>query len=154
MKKPSLLARARRKHITSADVGKFLKALAAVQRDSLTGNPAMSDALAEIASVLLAGKAMPAAGVLQSHRDQQNFDFEEEFSFESLSLGEVRDILARPDLTKAELTIIGIDRFGIAKSRLDRSTRDELIQAITSAAQHEESLTIISEEAQRHSRLS
>ena len=54
-------SKARRKHITSADVGRYLKHLAALHRDPLTGNVAMSDALNEIAAILIAAKAEPAA---------------------------------------------------------------------------------------------
>jgi hypothetical protein len=52
------------------------------------------------------------------------------------------------------LATIGTERFGIAKSRMDRVPRDEIIKMIVSAMQHEESLNIISEEAQRHTRTS
>lgn len=154
MRKPSILTRSRQKRITAADVGKYLKSLSTLHRDQVTGNPAMSDALQEIAGVLLEGKFRSASEVLRARMDQGNFKFEDDVDFSEISLSEVRVILKRADLTKSELTIIGTDRFGIAKSRLDRATRDEIIQTIESAAQHEESLAIISEEAQRHTRSS
>lgn len=144
----------RRRHITAADVGRYLKHLAALNRDPLTGNVAMSDALTEIAKVLIAAKSEPAQKVLEKFTDQSKFEFEEELDFQALPLENVREILARPDLTKLDLAIIGTERFGIAKSRMDRVPRDEIIKMIASAMQHEESLTIISEEAQRHSRTS
>lgn len=147
-------SKARRKHITSADVGRYLKHLAALHRDPLTGNVAMSDALNEIAAILIAAKAEPAAKVLTNFTEQSKFEFEEEFDFQTLPLEKVREILARPDLTKSDLATIGTERFGIAKSRMDRVPRDEIIKMISSAMQHEESLTIISEEAQRHTRTS
>ena len=147
-------SKSRRKHITSVDVGRYLKHLAALNRDPLTGNPGMSEALSEIAAVLIEGKAMPAAKVLATHTAQNAFEFDQEFELQTLSLTAIRDILARQDLTKADLTMIGMERFGIAKSRLERATREEIIGAISSAMQHEESLTIISEEARRQSRTS
>jgi len=147
-------SKARRKHITSADVGRYLKHLAALNRDPLTGNVAMSDALNEIAVILIAAKAEPAAKVLANFTEQSRFQFEEEFDFQTLPLEKVREVLARQDLTKSDLATIGTERFGIAKSRMDRVARDEIIKMISSAMQHEESLTIISEEAQRHTRTS
>ena len=147
-------SKSRRKHITAADVGRYLKHLAALNRDPLTGNVAMSDALNEIAAILIAAKAAPATGALKTFVEQSNFEFEEDFDFQALPLEKVREILARSDLTKSELTTIGTERFGIAKSRMDRVSRDELIKMVQSAIQHEESLDIISEEAQRHTRTS
>ena len=154
MMRPLSVSKVRKRRITSADVGRYLKHMAAVSRDPLTGNQAMSDALYEISAVLIAGKASPARTVLESHLAQKNFEFEEDLDLSALPLDRVRDVLGRSDLTKADLTIIGTERFGIAKSRMDRISRDEIIKVIMSAVQHEESLAIISEEAQRHSRTS
>jgi hypothetical protein len=154
MKSKFSVSKARRKHITSADVGRYLKNLAALNRDPLTGNVAMSDALQEIAAILIAAKATSATKTLGDFTAQSKFDFEEEFDFQSLPLDKVREILARPDLTKSDLATVGTERFGIAKSRMDRVPRDEIIKMIASAMQHEESLAIISEEAQRHTRTS
>ena len=146
--------KARQKHITSADVGRYLKHLALLNRDPLTGNPALSDALSEISAILIAGKTAPATRILEKHVGQNRLSFDEELDFTKLSLEKVRDILSRPDLTRSDLATIGTERFGIAKSRMDRISRDEIVQAISSAMQHEESLAIISEEAKRHIRTS
>ncbi|MFE3837559.1 hypothetical protein [Pseudogemmobacter sonorensis] len=154
MKSKILTSKSRRKQITSADVGRYLKHLAALHRDPLTGNVAMSDALQEIASILIAAKAVPAAKAINEFMEQNKFDFEEELDFQSLSLEKVREILARTDLTKSDLISVGTERFGIAKSRMDRVSRDEIVKMISSAVQHEESLAIISEEAQRQTRTS
>lgn len=154
MKSKFSVPKARRKHITSADVGRYLKHLASLNRDPLTGNVAMSEALLEISAILIAAKAAPAAKTLSEFTAQSTFDFEEDFDFQSLSLDKVREILAKENLTKSDLTIVGTERFGIAKSRMDRAPRDEIIKMISSAMQHEESLAIISEEARRHSRTS
>lgn len=154
MKRKYSLSKTRRKHITSADVGRYLKHLAALNRDPLTGNVAMSEALQEIATILIAAKTVPTARTLEEFTSQRKFDFEEEFDFQSLSLDKVREVLARSDLTKSDLTTVGTERFGIAKSRMDRVPRSEIIKMISSAMQHEESLAIISEEAQRSIRTS
>lgn len=154
MKSKFSASKARRKQITSADVGRYLKHLAALNRDPLTGNVAMSAALQEIATLLIAAKAEPATKALGDFTAQNKFDFEEELDFQSLALDKVREILARPDITKSDLIIVGTERFGIPKSRMERVAREEIIKMISSAIQHEESLTIISEEAQRHTRTS
>ena len=143
-----------RKHITSADVGRYLKNLAVIHRDPLTGNVAMSDALQEIAAILIAAKAAPAVKTLDEFTAQRNFNFEEELDLQSLPLEKVREILSRPELTQSNLVDVGTERFGIAKSRMVRVPRDEIIKMISSAIQHEESLAIISEEAQRQTRTS
>lgn len=144
----------RRKHITSADVGRYVKHLAALHRDPLTGNPAMSEALSEIADILMSGKAAPARRVLEDHVSQKGFEFEQDTDLHSLPLDDVKTLLSRADLTKSDLVMVGSERFGIAKSRMDRIPREEIVSAISSAIQHEESLSIISEEARRHTRTS
>lgn len=142
------------KRIVAADVGRYLKQLAALNRDSITGNPALSAALLEVSQVLMQGKSVPAGDVLEKHMTQSNFEFEEDIDFDSLTLEKAREIIARSDLRKSDLVIVGTERFGIAKSRLDRMPREEIIKTILSAIQHEESLMIISKEARRHSRSS
>jgi hypothetical protein len=114
----------------------------------------MSDALQEIAEILISARSASASKTLGNFVAQSAFNFEEEIEFKSLSLEKVREFLARQDLTKSDLTIIGTDRFGIAKSRMDRASREEIIGMISSAMQHEESLAIISEEARRQTRTS
>jgi hypothetical protein len=114
----------------------------------------MSDALQEIAAILISAKTAPASKALGEFVAQSTFNFDEDVDFQSLSLERIREILARPDLTKFDLTTIGTERFGIAKSRMDRAARDEIISMIMSAVQHEESLAIISEEARRQTRTS
>ena len=152
MRKPN--SKAQKRHITAADVGRYVKHLAALHRDPLTGNAAMSSALNEIAAVLISARAAPATKALEKYTSQNEFNFEDEIDFETISLDKVREMLNRPELTKADLAIIGGERFGIARSRMERSNRDEIVQMINSALQHEESLNIISEEAQRQSRTS
>lgn len=154
MKSKFSTSKSRRRHITAADVGRYLKHLAAINRDPLTGNVAMSDALNEIAAILIAAKAAPATKTLENFTEQRKFDFEEEFDCQTLPLEKVREIIERPDLTKSDLATIGTERFGIAKSRMDRVPREEIVKMIASAMQHEESLNIISEEAKRHTRTS
>lgn len=146
--------RTRNRSIAAADVGRYLKQLAQINRDPLTGNVAMSEALLEIASILLAGKSASAKVTLENFTSQTNFAFEDEIDFQHLPLTQVREILSRTDLTKFELSTIGTERFGIAKSRMDRAPREEILKMIESAMQHEESLQIIAEEAQRQARTS
>lgn len=147
-------SKSRQRHITAVDVGRYLKHLAALNRNPLTGNVAMSDALYEIAEILIAAKAAPASKALEGFTTQDKFNFEEELDFKTMPLEKVREIIARHDLTKSDLEIVGSERFGIAKSRMKRVSRDEIVNMITSAIQHEESLDIISKEAQRHTRTS
>jgi hypothetical protein len=135
-------------------VGRYLKHLATLNRDPLTGNEAMSDALNELATILIAAKAAPVTKAIEKFIEHSKFNFEEEFDFKTLPLAKVHEVLARPNLSKSDLATIGTERFGIAKSRMDRVPRDEIIKMIVSAMQHEESLNIISEEAQRHTRTS
>lgn len=135
--------------ITSADVARYLKGLATLHQNPRLGSPAMAAALIEISEVLAKERFKKADDVLETHLQQEHFEFETEVDFSVLSLDQVTDILARKDMSKSELVIIGTDRFGIPKSRLERSTRDDVIDVISAAVAHEKSLSILSQEARQ-----
>lgn len=145
---------ARRRRITSADVGRYLKQLAAANRDPLTGNPAMSAVLAELSKIFIEGHNLSASDVLVNSMKSGGFKFDDRLDIKTLSLHKIREILDTPRVTKVDLVAIGTGRFAIPKSRMNRASREEIISLILSAVQHEESLNAISEEARRHRRTS
>ncbi|MEW9534896.1 hypothetical protein MRBLRC7O_000093 [Agrobacterium radiobacter] len=136
--------------MTGAELGRYLKSLALLNRDPVFGNPELSEALMVLGKTFLEQKSSPFSTILDTVVNTYSSAlFADEISLAKLTLDEVKKRLRRPSITKSELVVIGIKRFGIAKSRLTKLPREQVIAAIDAAVQHEESLAIISEEAKR-----
>lgn len=149
MTEPTSRKRSVDRGITAADVGRFLKLQAAALRDPRTGNPRMAQALTELASKLIAEKFSPVEKAAQKFMDHGGFEPEDDIDFSVLSIDEVRNALTNEALTRGHLIILGTERFGIARSRLEKLSREEIVRIVSAANHHEESLGIISEEARR-----
>ncbi|WP_156652614.1 hypothetical protein [Methylobacterium sp. Leaf86] len=149
MTKQRALKKKRARTISAGDVGRFLKHFAATLKDPQTGNPAMSDALLNLSTILIDAKLATVETATTKFVDQGGFDFDDDIDFGDLSTEAVQKALTNSELSRAQLVILGVERFGIARSRLDKLPRDEIVRLITAASQHEESLDLISEEARR-----
>lgn len=139
--------------LTAAEVGRYLKQLAALHRNARTGNLALSDALMKLSQDLMAAKSTPLSKVnieYAHHQSAFNFSYAEVDNF---TRERVRELLRNEKLSKSDLTKIGVVRFGMPKSRLVKLSRDEIVETITAAVDHEESLAIISDEAKRGGQL-
>ncbi|MEA3036493.1 MAG: hypothetical protein QOH04_2265 [Sphingomonadales bacterium] len=141
--------RKRARPITAIDVGRYLRSLASLNKDPLTGNPELSDALYRLADVLFEAKALPAHEAAQRSLEQEELQFGDELDFEELQLEQVKSLLDDPETSKTFLLILAVERLGMARSRLEKMPREEIVRALQAVVQHEESLTIISEEARR-----
>ncbi|MGR9310712.1 hypothetical protein ACU8MX_14925 [Rhizobium leguminosarum] len=149
IKKPSQPRGRLKKPLTGAEVGRYLKSLALLQRDPRMGNLELSEALMSLGKALLETKSAPIERVIEDIAKNDQGFFPELANFRSLSLEDIRRYLNQSTVQKGELVTIGTERFGIAKSRLERLPREEVVAALRAALEHEESLNIISEEAKR-----
>ena len=141
--------RASARGISAEDVGRFLRQYASAIKDQRTGNPAMAEALLNLSTILIDAKLATVETAAQKFMDQGAFAFDDEIDFGDLSTTAVAEALSDPTLSRAHLVILGAERFGIARSRLEKLPREEVVRLILAAIQHEESLGIISEEARR-----
>jgi hypothetical protein len=149
-KAPTRQATGKKKPVTAADVGRYLRSLALLNRDATFGNPHLSEALGKLGKALIEQKAAPFDAVAGAVVHEQLPElFPDDAVWAKLSLDDVKRRLRRPTITKSEMQLIGIKRFGIAKSRLSKLPMDQVAAAVEAAIQHEESLAIISEEAKR-----
>ena len=139
----------RERPITAADVGRYLRSLGTVSKDPHVGNPSMSEALFRLADVLIDAKSLPADVAVSKALDQGNLVFGDDPDFENLELGDVKRLLQDEEVSKPLLLILAVERLGMARSRLERMPREDIVRALEAAIQHEESLSIISEEARR-----
>lgn len=135
--------------VTAVDVGRYLRSLGAINKDPHVGNPNLSEALFRLADVLIEAKALPADVAVSRALNQGDLVFGDDPDFENLELDEVKQLLKGEDVSKPLLLILAVERLGMARSRLERMPREDIIRALEAAIQHEESLSIISEEARR-----
>ena len=132
------------------EVSRFLKRLATFYRDPRTGNPGLSEALAELASALGRRSGMrfseAVAELNPPPKQSPSLDLSR---LKCLELEEVKKMLSNPDIKKSDLMELGVERFAISRSRMMRLNTEQVLETIRSAVRHEESLSSISREAQR-----
>lgn len=144
--------------LTTGDVSDFLRDVARVLENPVTGNPPLGAALTRLAKALrrysghdvdevLSGLTFRAGRRAAEKRGRvsqlQSLDVA------SLDLKTVRETLHSQALTKGDLVRIAAERFGIPKSRLARQNREAALDAIQAALRNAEALDIISQEARR-----
>ena len=139
------------RELSVSEVSRFLKRLAKFYHDPRTGNPALSEALAEFASALGRGRkggmkfSEAVAELSAPPKRSPSLDLSR---LKGLELEEVKKILY-PDIKKSDLIELGVERFAISRSRMMHLTTEQVLDTIKSAVRNEESLSSISREAQR-----
>lgn len=138
------------RELSVGEVAHFLKRLSSFYRDPKTGNLALSKALAGLASALSRRRDLTlteaVTGLNVSSKRMRSLDLSR---LKDLELEEVKEILSDEAMTKADLIDLGAERFAIPRSGLKRLNTGQVSEAVWSALRHEESLSIISREAQR-----
>ena len=138
------------RELSVGEVARFLKRLSSFYRDPKTGNPALSNALAELALALGRRRDLTlteaVAGLNVSSKRMRSLDLSR---LKDLELEEVKKMLSDQTMAKADLIDLGAERFAIPRAGLTRLNTAQVSDAIWSAVRHEESLSIISREAQR-----
>jgi hypothetical protein len=79
-------------------------------------------------------------GILERYVDVQ-------FGIESISLDELKTLLAKNALSKEQLLLVGEKRFGLSKGTLRRSKKEDIQGLIISAIQNIETLDVIERKA-------
>jgi hypothetical protein len=148
-------AKRRDSRMSTLEIARFLKRLSAFYRDPRTGNARLADALGELASALSTHSDLPLREALSSANfsayvtPPQREMFSESGPLRDLSLERVEEILSGDEWSKMDLIRLGTERFAISRSRLERLSKAEVADAIRSALRNEESLKIISQQAER-----
>ena len=70
-------------------------------------------------------------------------------NLESLAQPDIEKILDDDRFTKSQIIEVGAERFGIPKSKLARSCKQDAVGSVRAALDHERSLELISAEARR-----
>ena len=129
--------------VSALELAKFLRQLASVYNNKKTGNPSMSVALYTLADEV-ANKSAPeqvSGGTLQSRFW--------ELDLKLVDLKAVAEMIDDSGMTKSYLIKLGVERFSIPKSKMQRLNIEGIKLELRNALMHEESIGIISQEASR-----
>jgi hypothetical protein len=135
-------------NLSPIELSRFLRSLAALYRDVTWGNPALSQALSDLARDL-ARESQSSRNTLKADRNKQSHNTGDPLRFASFNADEIRRFLDDNNNSKFELIDLASARFSIPRSRLMRLRTEEVRERIRAALLNEDSLHIISQEAQR-----
>ena len=139
------------------DLLRYLSRLAVLNKEDKTGNLVLSDGLRQMARALRPHADLSIAefaDLVRTTSDRSRNSPRKEKAtlppnLESLSGPEIEKILDDDEFTKSQIAEVGTARFGISRSSLKRSSRQDALESIRAALDHEKSLEFISEEARR-----
>jgi hypothetical protein len=136
--------------LSNEEVGRFLMKLAAIYKDEKLGNPQLADALTKIAQSLHTVARISRPNPKRSSEIQGPGT--RRLDLEQMDTEAIKLFASDENKTKRELLDLAISRFSIPRAKLQRLPLAEVRNAIFAALHHEESLKIISEEAERNGR--
>lgn len=144
------------------DLVRYLSQLASLNGECRTGNPELSKCLRQLTKALRPYsdrtisefvdhiKGMSARRTASSRPNKATLPP----SLESMSQQDIEKILGNENYTKTQIIEVGTRRFGIPRSRLERSNKQDVLNSIYAALNHEKSLDVITKEASRGVRIS
>jgi hypothetical protein len=144
--------------LLTKDICDFLRDLARILENPVTGNPPLAATLTKLAKALGRYSSQDVNKVLSgltfraSRREARKHGPSSQLQgvdLASLDLKMVEEILRNRVLTKGDLVRLGSERFGISRSKLDHQNREDAIDEIEAALRNVEALDIISQEARR-----
>lgn len=140
------------------DLIRYISRLATLNKEPRTGNVELGEGLRELANALRPHSRRSIRELsdvlgegVSGTRKPSPKDAKATLppGLPSLSEQQVTAILEDHTYTKLQLIEVGIQRFGISRSRLIRLTKDDVCESIRAALKHEKSLGVISQEARR-----
>jgi hypothetical protein len=133
--------------LPAAELARFLRRLSFLYRDPLVGNEMLSDALAELASNV----APRSENFVRSRisEEKKRLPSRRGGYFSEMDSRKVENFIKDSSMTKLDLIQLAGERFSIPKAKLTKLTLEGVRDAIRAALRNEESLKIISREAQR-----
>ena len=148
-----------RNQLLVGDVLNHLSGLAKLYSDTKTGNMEMGDGVGHVVNALrpyadspvselesvIAKRKRSRASKTTPRKPQAELPLE----LESLERSEVEAILQDDAYTKRQIAELGYRRFGISQSALARRRREDALMSIRAAMEHELSIKVIGEEAER-----
>ena len=146
---PERLIEAPHGKLSDAELASFLRHLAALYRSPVTGNLSLSEALNELASWVskrVTVSKTPSILRRQKTLGKKALDITQ---LKALDIKAVEEFITDERKTKLDLIDLASARFSIPRSQLKRLRTYEVRETIKAACLHEDSIKIISQEAQR-----
>ena len=134
--------------LSDSEVARFLRNLAAVYKDKRSGNRALAEALIRIAERL--GEAAPALAASKGEAQGSLLVEPTLDELQRLDSEAVNRFISDDNKTKLDLIELAAARFSIPRAKLLRLKLADVRDAIRAALQHEDSLKIITQEAERN----
>lgn len=141
------------------DLIRYLSRLANLQSDVQTGNLLLSKGLQQLVKGLRPHASRSIPDLVEILREGYPSNRRKSSSkrtrailpscLDSISRADIENVLSNSRYNKKQLIELGVVRFGIPKSKLTGLKRTDVIESIHAALDHETSLDVISEEAQR-----
>ena len=139
------------------DLIRYLSRLADLNREGRTGNPEWSNGMRQMARALRPHADLSIAefaDLLRGISDHSRVPSGKEKAalppnLKSLSQPDIEKILGDDRFTKSQIIELGTGRFGIPRSKLARSCKQDAVESIRAALDHERTLDLISAEARR-----
>ena len=143
-----------------ADMVEFLVSLAKLYEKDKTGNAELSRGLRSVAHVLHPyadclvlelADAIKKKAASTDRRKTASARLKPQLppTLESIGQADVERILNDEDYTKRQIAELGVRRFGISRSKLERLRKNDARDSVRAALEHEKSLDVISMEARR-----
>lgn len=144
------------------DLVRYLSQLASLNGENRTGNQELSKSLRQLTKALrpysdqTISEFVDHIKGMSTHRPASSRPDKAALppSLESASHQDIEKILGNENYTKSQIIEVGIRRFGIPRSRLERSNKQDVLNSIYAALNHEKSLDVITMEASRGVRVS
>ena len=151
-------------HLLVADIVRYLSALAKLHEDNTTGNPALSEAMRQVAKALRPYANFPVpelAAAIKSNTatavraesgrkpGEPAFPPELDSRLESIGQDEIERILNDDAGTKRQIAELGFRRFGISRSKLERLSLKDARYSVRAALENEKTLEVISQVAKK-----
>lgn len=146
------------------DVARYLTSLARLHEENKIGNPELSRGLRQVAHVLRPFAGYPITELTDiirrkrwvsatgSKAASRKPKMELPPDLEAISQDEVRIMLDDERYTKQQIADLGIRRFGISRSKLERLRKRDARDSVRAALRHEKSLDVIASEARKAGR--
>ena len=146
--------------LSVGDVLRHLSGLAKLYSDGRTGNVEMGDGVghvvsalrpyanspvSELKSAIAVGRKRARAPTASPRKPQAELPND----LKSLPRAEIEKILQDDAYTKRQVAELGHRRFGLSRSALTRSRREDALTSIRAAMEHELSLEVIGDEAEK-----
>jgi len=134
--------------VTAREIGLLLGQLSKLIGANPTNNLRLARGLADAGRLLVSAGDTPIVQAIRS-RELPNNSGRPVQDLSTAGIEEAKSLVDDPGATRAKLIDLGSTRFGMSRSSLDRMSIERIRDEISTAIQHERSISIISDVAHR-----